>query len=141
VAVLGFAALAQHLEVVAPNASPSQRLRLQGQAYVQFAVNYPGRFQLMFRRDLLDETHAALRAAAALAWLQLERTVRAQHGLAVDQPLTPAASAALLGAWSMVHGYAHLLLDGKLAAMHPGAGDEQLLNQVLPQMLLAHWPD
>lgn len=141
VAALGFIDLARQLDVDAPQATPLQRLRLQGQAYVRFAVNYPGRFQLMFRRDLLGDEHPGLQEAAAGAWRQLERTVRLQHGLADAAPLTPAASAMLLGAWSVVHGFAHLLLDGKLDDMHGNTSVDDLLGAVLPQMLSCLWPD
>jgi AcrR family transcriptional regulator len=141
VAALGFIELARHLEVPAGRISPGKRLRRQGVGYVRFALTHPGRFHLMFRRDLLDEDHPGLREAGESALAQLEQTVRAKHKLADREPLNSAARSMLLAAWSLVHGFAHLLLDGKLAHMHAGATSDDLLEKVLPQMLLSQWPD
>jgi hypothetical protein len=95
----------------------------------------------MFRRDLLSDEHVGLREAADKALAQLEQTIRAKHVLADNQPLDSAARAMLLAAWSIVHGFAHLLLDGKLAHMHADATSNNLLENVLPEMLLTQWPD
>lgn len=137
VAVLGFEELAKNLQVEASQATPTQRLRLQGRGYVHFATTYPGRFQLMFRRELLSPDHAALQEAGARALAQLEGTIRALRSLPVGQPLDPQARAALLATWSTVHGFAHLALDGKLTHMGAGATLEDLLAQVLESL----WPD
>lgn len=137
VAVLGFEELAKNLQVRASQATPMQRLRLQGRGYVHFAMTYPGRFQLMFRRELLNPDHAALQEAGARALAQLEGTIRAIRSIPVGQPLDPQARAALLATWSTVHGFAHLALDGKLTHMGAGATLEDLLAQVLESL----WPD
>jgi len=141
VATLGFNELADRLDVLGSKAGPMKRLRAQGLAYVRFAHRYPGRFQLMFRRDLLNDEHAGLHEAGARALAQLEQTVRLQHGLAEGKALTVAARDSLLATWSIVHGFAHLLLDGKLSHMNDGATPEELLEKVLPRMLLGQWPD
>jgi AcrR family transcriptional regulator len=141
VAALGFIELAKHLDMSAVKAAPTKRLRMQGVGYVRFALTYPGRFHLMFRRDLLSDEHVGLREAADKALTQLEQTIRAKQTLADNQPLDSAARAMLLAAWSIVHGFAHLLLDGKLAHMHADATSDDLLKNVLPEMLLTQWPD
>lgn len=141
VAVLGFDALAKHLHVDASQGTPTQRLRMQGIGYVRFALTYPGRFHLMFRRDLLSPDHAALHEAGERTMAQLEDTIRAMHSIPPDQPLPPPARAELFAAWSMVHGFAHLVLDGKLAHLHAGATTDDLLASVLPEMLQSQWPD
>lgn len=141
VAMLGFIELAKHLDVADLEATPTKRLRLQGEGYVRFAAAYPGRFQLMFRRDLLSDEHVGLREAGDKALAQLEATVRAKLGLGANKPLDSAARAVLLATWSIVHGFAHLLLDGKLAHMHADATPDDLLDRVLPEMLLSQWPD
>ncbi len=141
VAALGFIELADRLRLPAGRLLPAKRLRQQGVAYVRFALAYPGRFQLMFRRDLLDDQHPGLREAGDNAVGQLEQTVRAQLQLTDKQPLNAAARSAILAAWSTVHGFAHLLLDGKLAHMYTGTSPDDLVEKVLPQMLLRQWPD
>lgn len=141
VAALGFIDLTKHLQVPTGTLSPAERLRLQGAGYVRFASTHPGRFQLMFRRDLLDEQHPGLREAGDQALAQLEQTLRAKRRLDDSKPLDSEARSQLLAAWSLVHGFAHLLLDGKLSNMYAGASAEELLDKVLPQMLLNQWPD
>jgi AcrR family transcriptional regulator len=140
VAALGFEELARHLHVDAAIA-PTERLRMQGIGYVRFALAHPGRFHLMFRNDLVSEDHAVLQEAGAHALAQLEETIRAIRAIPSDQALDSQAGTLLLATWSMVHGFAHLLLDGKLAQMHAGATAEDLLLVVLPQMLQNQWPD
>nr|AAQ21354.1 Csw016 [uncultured bacterium] len=57
----------------------------------------------------------------ARALAQLEQTVRLRYRLAEGQVLSQAAHDSLLATWSIVHGFAHLLLDGKLSHMNDGA--------------------
>jgi len=139
VAALGFEELGDRLQVSAT--TPTRRLRAQGLGYVRFAVAHPGRFQLMFRKDLVDPAHERLHASGERALAQLEETVRALRKIPPGRALDKPARSALLATWSMVHGFAHLLLDGKLQHMHEGATSEELLIRVLPDMLLSQWPD
>lgn len=140
VAVLGFEELNKYLAVDTAM-TPTQRLWMQGIGYVRFALTYPGRFHLMFRRDLLSQDHAALLEAGERTLAQLEHTIRAIRSLADDQALDAETRIAVLAAWSMVHGFAHLALDGKLASMHAGTRLDGLLETVLPEMLRSQWPD
>lgn len=140
VAALGFQELARCLDV-GEGGTPAQRLRLQGVGYVRFALAHPGRFQLMFRKDLLSLDHLPLQEAGAHALAHLEDMLRAMHGVPAGQALDEAGRAELLAAWSMVHGFAGLVLDGKLAHLYAGAGPEALLTSVLPAMLRGQWPD
>lgn len=143
VAVLGFKALAKQLQVDPSRGTPTQRLRKQGVGYVRFALAYPGRFQLMFRHDLLSPDHLALQEAGERTLAQLEATIHAMHSMQPHQPLDSHARAALLAAWSMVHGFAHLALDGKLTNpnLHGSMVPDDLLTDVLPKMLESQWPD
>lgn len=141
VAILGFEELAAHLDVDDGAGTPTQRMRLQGVGYVRFALTYPGRFHLMFRHDLLSHDHAALKAAGDRTLMQLEQTIRAMRSLSPQAPLDASARAELLAAWSMVHGFAHLALDGKLAQLPNDGASGDLLDEVLPKMLENRWPD
>lgn len=140
VAVLGFEELTRHLQV-GDEGTPTQRLWKQGVGYVRFALTHPGRFHLMFRKDLISAEHVALHEAGNRALAQLEETIRAMRTIPPGQPLDTQAHAVLLATWSMVHGFAYLALDGKLAYMHPGATPEDLLTGVLPEMLRSQWPE
>jgi AcrR family transcriptional regulator len=140
VAVLGFEELAKHLQVDTAE-TPGRRLQTQGIGYVRFALTHPGRFHLMFRKDRVSAEHVALQEAGSRALALLEQTIRAMRVIPDDQPLDSEARAMLLATWSMVHGFAHLMLDGKLAHMYAGATPEELLTGVLPQMLRSQWPE
>jgi AcrR family transcriptional regulator len=77
-----------------------------GEAYVRFALEHPQRFRLMFGGALPMRKQAHLRTAAATTYDALVAAFR-------DMPHPDLAAAA---AWSLVHGLAHLRLDGHLAA-------------------------
>ena len=88
-------------------------LRAMGRAYVGFGRAYPGLFLLMFRSERLDMTRPALRDA-------VESTRQALRNAAMSSassvtPLPPLQLAArAIASWSLVHGFAMLLLDGRL---------------------------
>jgi AcrR family transcriptional regulator len=103
-----------------------------GHAYVRFARTYPNLFALMFRGERLDFGRPALREALDEAAAMLRSGTAAPEG----RPLPPLQAAAQAAArWSLVHGFAMLLLDGRLAGMlaslPAGEGVDDLLDAVL----------
>lgn len=138
VALLGFETLARFLRDGADEGGtdPAARLHGQGLGYVRFARAHPARFLLMFRKDRLNWDDARLRAAGQAAFAELEDAVRAYRGIAAGGPLDRAALATVLAAWSVVHGFAHLALDGKFDAL----GGAQEADAILPEMLAGLWP-
>jgi hypothetical protein len=88
-----------------------------GRAYVGFARKYPGLFALMYRSERLDAGRPALRDAIAEAQNAL-RAAASAH--APEKPFTAlpltAQSTAL---WGLVHGFAMLLIDGRLNFTSP----------------------
>jgi AcrR family transcriptional regulator len=94
---------------LAPAGDATARLRAGGQAYIDFALANRALFQLMFRRDRLDPTDAALRSAGKRMGDGLREAIAAlmaQHHL----PATDHGRRILL-AWSLMHGYVTLVLD------------------------------
>lgn len=87
-----------------------------GEAYVRFALERPQRFRLMFGGQLALERHDELRAYARAAY---EPVAKAFAGLGSETNFAAAA------AWSLVHGLAHLILDGHLE------NNEAFVEQVL----------
>jgi AcrR family transcriptional regulator len=138
VALLGFETLTHFLRDGAAEGGtdPAARLHGQGLGYVRFARTHPARFLLMFRKDRLNWEDARLRAAGQAAFVELEDAVRAYRGIAAGGPLDRAALATVLAAWSVVHGFAHLALDGKFDAL----GGAQEADAILPEMLAGLWP-
>lgn len=111
----GFELLADELSGVAAD------FREVGVAYVRFALRHPGHFAVMFRRDLLRSDDLELVAARTRAGDVLRAGAAS---LAVDDS-RPAGDPrdAQLAAWSLVHGFASLWLDGALVGSEL-AGDE-----------------
>lgn len=138
VAKLAFDGLTEALE--AGNARGGddalERLCEQGVGYVGFALAWPGRFGLMFRTDLFKD--AARAESAHAAYLVLEDGIRGLYGLPPGAPLTPAQQHALLATWSMVHGFAHLLLTGQFDAQLPRGGRAALVREAVSPMLRQH---
>ena len=138
VALLGFRDFAVALEAAdrRGGANPEHRLREQGAAYVEFALQYPARFLLMFRHDKHDKDNAEFVATARRAYRVLEDAVRAAAGTPPDAELGPEGQGLLLAMWSIVHGFAHLALGGELGiAPETHRGKTQILESLLPAML------
>lgn len=91
----------------------ASRLKAAGLAYIDFAATHRAQFQLMFRSDRLNQDDAGFSAAASAAFEALGAAMReAAPQAAADQ--TQLGDRMLL-AWSVVHGFATLLLEGGLA--------------------------
>jgi AcrR family transcriptional regulator len=116
-------------------ADPRLRLRAMGRAYVGFARAHPGMFMLMFRSERLDMKRPALQEAIEVTRQSL-RT--ATTSVASATPLPPLQQAARATAsWALVHGFAMLLLDGRLQntlASLPDGNEDALLEAVLDAM-------
>jgi len=75
-----------------------------GEAYVRFALEHPQRFRLMFGGTLPLVKHEHLREAASATYRALVNAFQA----------LPNAELAAAAAWALVHGLAHLKLEGHL---------------------------
>lgn len=117
----------------AAGSDPRGRMRAMGRAYVDFARAHPGLFQLMFRSERLDMSRPALREAVDSARQALRSAAMSSAPVKPFTALQIAARAT--ASWSLVHGFAILLLDGRLRntlSLLPGeANAELLLDAVL----------
>lgn len=96
------------------------RLEQLAIGYVSFACTAPNLFRLMFGAELALITASAARASAgADCFALIEQAVMRQTGQAAA---TTTTNPAVLTAWSLVHGVATLMLDGKVPC--PAAADE-----------------
>lgn len=134
-AASGFRRLATQMRVALESAAtPDDAMDAIGRSYVAFAVANPGLFNLMYRGEMLDAERPALKSALADMATLLRGTVAARH--AGETLASPAAIVGgIAAAWSLVHGYATLLVDGRLTpllAHMPGDNPESsLLDLVL----------
>ncbi|WP_089335673.1 TetR/AcrR family transcriptional regulator [Blastococcus mobilis] len=97
-----------------------------GVAYVAFAHDHPGHFAVMFTPDVLDDQDPELAAARSRTFGVLAAGVDA---LAAEGRVED-ARAAVVAAWSLVHGLADLAATGNLtgAGLGPPAGRDGLLE-------------
>jgi AcrR family transcriptional regulator len=95
-------------------------------AYVRFAIDHPGHYQVMFDRSLLDDADPDLAAAEAAASDELGRGV----GTLTDPKAKANPATARLAAWSLMHGFSMLWINNAVnpetAAQDPVAVAERL---------------
>lgn len=132
VAADAFRRFADALEAGAASGSTrSAQIRGMGEAYVRFALSFPGQFDLMWRRPLLDKEDPTFAAEGARAFDILDRAVRgadASSGGPGDPALAPS-----IAAWSIVHGFARLALEGAFGGSPDDAAEAA--KHLLPRML------
>jgi AcrR family transcriptional regulator len=125
----------------ASGAPPPEQGMARAHAYVGFARAHPGMYGLMFRTERLDMKRPALHEAANAAFAALAGAVgasRHEH-IEEDAPSLDQA-AAIVRAWSLLHGFTTLLLDGRLSDILrriPAGNDaETLLDAMLKVTVL-----
>jgi AcrR family transcriptional regulator len=108
----------------------------KAKAYVAYARAHPGMYGLMFRNERLDMTRPSLHEAAHAAFAGLAGAIGAsrQEQIAAEA-LSLDQAAAIARAWSQVHGFTMLLLDGRLTdilrRLPEGTDAEKLLDAML----------
>ncbi|BAM88686.1 TetR family transcriptional regulator [Bradyrhizobium oligotrophicum S58] len=114
-----------------------ERAMARAHAYVAYAQANPGMYGLMFRTERLDYSRPSLHDAAEASFAGLAGSVApGSAGQPAGEPqLSLDQAAAIARAWSLVHGYTMLLLDGRLADIlrrsPPGTDAESLLEAML----------
>lgn len=132
----GFTGLREaSLAAMAGETDPAKRFTAIGRAYFDFALNHPAHFKLMFRSELVredkyDETRACAQGAYdVLVAVAGEAAKRSGHA---DHLVT-------LAGWSMVHGLATLMLEGKLDKALPVQSDRVRAAHDVIGMLETLW--
>jgi AcrR family transcriptional regulator len=111
VAAVGYRELAERLAAAHPSPSTPEQLASVAIAYVQFALERPALFRIMFGEPCDRDNDERVAATAAVSLY-----VRA----IVERSFPQAdADALATGVWALVHGLAFLHLDGKLDAPTP----------------------
>jgi AcrR family transcriptional regulator len=98
-----------------------------GQRYVEFALDHPGHFAVMFDPSLLDPDDADYQRERATAFAVLYEAIRMATRVKDPDEL----DAQTLGAWLAVHGLATLWLSGNL----PYERDPALVAQVFTDLI------
>ena len=118
---------------------PMMRGLASAKAYVAYAQAHPGMYAVMFRSQRLDYSRPSLHEAAEASFAGLTGGVGesrqekiSKDSLSLDQ------AAAVARAWSLVHGFTTLLLDGRLTSilerLPVGTTADVLLDAMLRSM-------
>ena len=113
VAAVGYGELAERLAAAHPAPSTPEQLARVGVAYVEFALEQPALFRLMFGEPCDRDNEERVAATAAVS-LYLQEIVARCFPQADPEALAPAI-------WALVHGLAFLHLDGRFDASAPSA--------------------
>jgi AcrR family transcriptional regulator len=96
--------------------APLEKAAARARAYVAYAQAHPGMYGLMFRTERLDMTRPSLCEAANASFAGLAGAIGASRQEQIsEQALSLAQAADIARAWSLVHGFTMLLLDGRLS--------------------------
>jgi AcrR family transcriptional regulator len=113
-----------------------EKAMARAKAYVAYAQAHPGKYGLMFRTERLDMTRPSLHEAASASFAGLAGAIGASRNEQVaEEALSLDQAAAIVRAWSLLHGFTSLLLDGRLTdvlrRLPKGTATEVLLEAML----------
>src|SRR5438309_1027873 len=136
-AAIGFRQFNATMEAArATGTLPLEKSMAGAKAYVGYAQAHPGMYGLMFRTERLDMSRPSLCEAANASFAGLAAAVGAsRHEQIFEEALSLEQAAAIARAWSLLHGFTTLLLDGRLAdilrRLPKGTSVETLLETML----------
>lgn len=115
--------------------------RARAHAYLDFARAHPAMYQLMFRAERLDMSNPTLKEAANASFAGLVQAVGSGRGETIaNEALTLAQAADAARAWSLMHGFSTLLLDGRLSDILQRLPAGSTVDQLLDVMLRSSGP-
>lgn len=123
------------LAEAAAETTPGGRMDAIGRGYVRFAEANRGLFLLMFRGERLQLDRPPLAEASAAAFAVLSRTLAEMRQETAVAPLALDRAGQMVTAWSLVHGFSMLLIDGRLdpllQQLPDGTGWPELLEAIV----------
>ncbi|WP_448044626.1 TetR/AcrR family transcriptional regulator [Bradyrhizobium liaoningense] len=125
--------------------TPLERALARPKAYIAYAQAHPGMYGIMFRTERLDYSRPSLREAAEASFAGLANAIGMMRQEQISEDaLTLNQGAAIARAWSLVHGFTMLLLDGRLEdileRLPEGTTAERLLEAMLTAPLAPNLP-
>jgi AcrR family transcriptional regulator len=122
VAGVGYRELAEQLAAAHPSPSTPEQMASVAIAYVQFALERPALFRIMFGEPCDRDNDERVAATAAVS-LYLREIVARGFPEADGEAMATAI-------WALVHGLAFLHLDGKLDAHAPSAVADRVTDAI-----------
>lgn len=128
-ALEGFKELESRFQKIDPQdrMPPRRQISAIGKAYIEFALENPARFRVMFGHVLLNEERTPeLREAATRSFNRLRMVIERGQKKGVIRS-GDSLDLTSVG-WSMAHGITQLLLDGQLAIINGGQATPALIT-------------
>ncbi|HEV7677958.1 MAG TPA: TetR/AcrR family transcriptional regulator [Candidatus Dormibacteraeota bacterium] len=122
VAAVGYRELAEQLAAAHPSPSTPEQMASVAIAYVQFALERPALFRIMFGEPCDRDNDERVAATAAVSLYLREIVVRSFPDADPESLAT--------AIWALVHGLAFLHLDGKLDARTPAAVADRVTGAI-----------
>jgi AcrR family transcriptional regulator len=136
VAEHGFVEMAKGMmEIWSRVAEPSERFRALGIGYVRFALAHPSYLRVMFGSEVPDKAmHPGLKEAGERTFAMLIQAIADCQ--AVGQVKSGPPEEFAVAAWSIVHGLAALLVDGKLKDRVGSAEEAERLAHTITDLFM-----
>lgn len=136
VAERGFVEMAKGMmEVWSREAEPAERFRALGIGYVRFALAHPSYLRVMFGSEVPDKAvHPGLKEAGERTFAMLVQAITDCQ--AAGQVRSGAPEEFAVAAWSIVHGFAALLVDGKLKDRVGSAEEAERLAHAITDLCM-----
>jgi len=117
-AVASFQELIRDVDDVCARSRATKREQIEAFAEVvlRFAFTYPHRYRLLWRADCIDQSSAGFQTSGGAVYGRLRQIMETGERSRQMSPDTQ-----VVAAWSLIHGYVSLRLDGTLIA----GNDEQ----------------
>ena len=135
VAILAYERAGRYIESAGRSQDVVMDVRAAMLAFVKFAVENPGHFRLMFRKDLVDRSDSRLAIASRGPGTRLGHAVLAYRGKAHPDKSSFEDSADMLCGMATLHGLANLVLEEKAAHFFKGATAKNFLSEYLPRII------
>ncbi len=141
VAILAFERLSSYLERAGRFDNAAEDMRAVTLAFVQFALDFPGHYRLMLRKDLVDRTEPRYKLSADKHAERVKQAIAAYSGRqGLDlQRIEDATD--LLSSLSLLHGLASLVLDDKANHFFGDKDARSFVAKTLPGVLRGMFPD
>ncbi len=135
VALLAFERLDRLLEEIEHSDDVVLEVRALSRAFIEFALEHPGHFRLMFRNELVNRDHPRFDEASGKPGMRLGLAVAAYRGR-TDVDLDRFEDAAdMLTGLATLHGLATLVLEEKADHFFGNATPEEFVKNDLPRVL------
>lgn len=103
---------AQHKRQHSAKADPESQLIASGLGYIDFAVQNPALFRLMFSSEKPDRNDDNFAAVANFAFDKLAADI--ENVLGANPYSDPIAMRDVMASWAIVHGLAELMISGRM---------------------------